>query len=98
MRRPSADDGVWLCFLLELILTGGWGLLSLALLLLRIWLPIPLVLPILVNLIWLVHAGVGTAILVWANRAGNQPPAPKRKRNPYSASDEEKPGGEDEKD
>jgi len=84
-RRGTADDGFILCFALNLLFNYWLGVIAFILFVLHFWLRIPLFLSFMVSLIWVGTAFVGTALIYWASKSGNEPTPERKNLNPYSA-------------
>lgn len=90
MKRPQASDGFLLGFVLNLVLHFQWAIAALILLIACLLLNLPLWIMIVAVLLWVGHAAVSAAILVWGNQCSNVPAGPQKPNlNPYSAKNED---------
>ena len=84
MRKPEPSDSMLMCLFLNLLLHPVLGALAILLSVLHWagifpWLP-----AILVAILWVAQALVGTYLIRWGNRCSNQKDPPKENKNPYS--------------
>lgn len=84
MKRIDPSEGFIKCFVANLLIHAGWGILSLVLLVLHFVLDWPWWLMYLSSVIWGVESLVLTALVCWGNRTGNASKKEKENKNPYS--------------
>ena len=84
-RKGSSGDGVFLCFVFNLLFNFWWGVLTFILWVLFLWLRIPLILVFIGLLIWVTVALVSTWLVIWGVKSSENGPPPRANLNPYSA-------------
>jgi len=84
-RKGNSTDGFLLCFVLNLFYNYWWGILTLILWTLLLWIRIPLYFPIISLVVWYGVAFASTLLVTWAANASNEPTPVRENLNPYSA-------------
>lgn len=86
MRKTARNHGFLLCLVLNMMFRFEWAIAAIVLLVIHFWLGWPLFLVWIALGIWLLYALFVTLVLSAANRIGNEPPAERPNKNPYSKS------------
>ncbi len=85
MRRYPGE-GLALCFGVNLLLHGEWGILAAVLWLPRLWISFPPWPSQTALGLWLLVSVAATALVRWSAGCASPEEAPRPNRNPYSAS------------